>query len=66
MNASIYSYGLVHQAHRLLKQDTYYDRMDLFLSANVTAYKASDSFQKRQAMLATILEQNGIKHIRSL
>jgi hypothetical protein len=43
-------------ANRLLKQDTYYDKMDLFLRANVVAYEASDSYQKRQDALATIVD----------
>lgn len=33
MKASIFSSDLVHLAYRLLKQDTYYDKMDLFLKA---------------------------------
>ena len=57
MNASISSSDLVHLACRLLKQDTYYDKMDLFLRVNVAAYKASDPFQKRQDALATIVDE---------
>ena len=57
MNASISSYGLVHLAYRFLKQDTYYDKMDLFLRANGAAYEASDPFQKRQDALATIVDE---------
>jgi hypothetical protein len=53
MNAGISSHDLVYQACRLLKQDTYYDKMDLFLSANVAAYE----FQKRQDALATIVDE---------
>jgi len=56
MNASISSSDLIHLACRLLKQDTYYDKMNLFLSANVAAYEASDPFQKRQDALATIVD----------
>ena len=56
MNAGISSYDLVRQAYRLLKQDTYYDKMDLFLRVNVAAYKASDPFRKRQDALATIVD----------
>ena len=63
---SMPSSDLVQLAYRLLNQDTYYDKLDLFLRANVAAYEASDTFQKRQDALAMILEQNGIKHIRSL
>lgn len=33
MNAYISSSDLVHLASRLLKQDTYYDKMDLLLRA---------------------------------
>jgi len=57
MNASTSSYDLVHRVYRLLKQDTYYDKMDLFLRANVAAYEASDPFQKRQEALATIVDE---------
>jgi hypothetical protein len=47
MNAGISSSGLVRQAaYRLLKQDADYDKMNLFLHANIAAYKASDLFQK--------------------
>jgi hypothetical protein len=56
MNASISSYDLVHLAYRFLKQDTYYDKMDLFQRVNVAAYEASDPFQKRQDALATIVD----------
>ena len=47
MNAGISLFDLVHLAYRLMKQDTYYDKMDLFVRANVAAYEASGSFQKR-------------------
>jgi hypothetical protein len=56
MNATISSYDLVHLAYRFLKQDTDYDKMDLFLRANVAVYEASDSIQKRQATLAAIVD----------
>ena len=39
MNAGISSPELVHLAYRLLNQDTYYDKMDLLLCANVAAYE---------------------------
>ena len=57
MNAGTASSDLINLAYRLLKQDTYYDKMDLFLHANVAAYEASDSFQKRQDALATIVDE---------
>ena len=57
MNASISSSDLVHQAYSLLKQDTYYDKMDLFLRAVAAVYEASDPFQKRQDALATIVDE---------
>lgn len=57
MNANTSSSELVHQAYRLLKQETYYDKMNLFLRANVATYKASDSFQKQQYALATIIDE---------
>ncbi len=56
MKAGIPSSDLVHLACSLLKQDTYYDKMDLFLRVNAAAYKASDPFQKRQDALATIVD----------
>lgn len=48
MNAIISSYDLVHLVYRLLKQDSYYDKMGLFLCANIAAYETNDSFQKWQ------------------
>jgi hypothetical protein len=57
MNAGTSSSDLIHLvAYRLLKQDSYCDKMDLFLSGNVAAYEASDPFQKRQDALATIVD----------
>ena len=47
---------LVHTAYRLLKQDSYYDKMDLFLHANIAAYEAEDSFQELQDTLAAIID----------
>jgi len=55
-NSSRSSSDLVHHAYRLLKQDTYYDKRDLFLRANVGGYEASDLFHKRQDALATIVD----------
>jgi len=57
MSAGITSPDLVHLAYRLLKQDTYYDKMDLFLRVNVAVYEASGPFQKRQDALATIVAE---------
>jgi hypothetical protein len=57
MNANTSSSELVHRAYRLLKQDTDYDKMDLFLRANVAVYEGSDSFRKRQDALATIVDE---------
>ena len=57
MNASISSYDLVHLEYRFLKQATYYDKMDLFLRANVAIYEAGGSFQQRQDPLATIVNE---------
>jgi len=57
MNASISSSDLIYLAFRLLKQDIYYDKRDLFLSVNVAAYEANDPFQKRQDALATIVDE---------
>ena len=56
-DSSMPSSDLVQLTYRLLNQDTYYDKMDLFLRANVAAYEASDSFQKRQDTLATIVDE---------
>ncbi|MCG7853742.1 MAG: hypothetical protein MIO92_14580 [Methanosarcinaceae archaeon] len=57
MNANTPSSELVRTAYRLLKQDTCCDKMDLFQRANVAAYEASDSFQKRQDALSTIVDE---------
>jgi hypothetical protein len=57
MNAGISSSDLVHLVYRLLKQDTYYDKMDLLLHANGAAYEANNSFQKRQDALAAIVDE---------
>ena len=51
MNASRTSSDLVHLPYRLLKHDFYYDKMYLFLRANVAAYEASGSFHKRQQLV---------------
>jgi len=59
MNTNTPSSRLVHLAYRLLKRDTYYDKMDLFLRANVAAYEADNSFQKRQYTLAMIVDELG-------
>lgn len=48
MNAGTSSSDLVHLAYRLLNQYPYYDKVDLSLHANVTAYEVGDSFQQRQ------------------
>ena len=59
MNANTSSSDLVHSPGcRLLKQDTCHDKMDLFMRANVAAYEASDSFQKRQDELATVVDED--------
>lgn len=57
MNADTSSSDLVHLAYRLLKQDSYYDKMDLFLRANVAAYEACDTFQQRRDALAVIVDE---------
>lgn len=56
-DSSIPSSDLVQLAYRPLKQDTDYDKMDLFLRANVAAYEPSGSFQERQDTLATIVDE---------
>lgn len=57
MKADTSSSDLVHQAYSLLKQDTYYDKMDLFLRAVAAVYEASDPLQKRQDTLGTIVDE---------
>ena len=47
MNAATSSADLISMAYGLLKKDSYYDKMDLFLRANVVAYEANDLCQKR-------------------
>lgn len=56
MNAGVPSFGWVHMAYSLLKQNAYYDKMDLFLRANVTAYEAIDLFQQWQDILSAIID----------
>ena len=56
MNASTSLSDLNHLVYLLLKQDTDYDKMDLFMGANVAVYEASDLFQKRQATLAALVD----------
>ncbi|MCK4236374.1 MAG: hypothetical protein KAX38_04595 [Candidatus Krumholzibacteria bacterium] len=58
MNANTPLSRLVHLAYRLLKQESYYDKMDLFLHANITDYEESDAFRQRQDTLATIIDEH--------
>ena len=55
MKAGMSSSDSVDLVYRLLKQDTDYDKLDLFLRANVAAYETNASFKKRQTTLATIV-----------
>jgi len=57
MNAGTSSSELLNTSYRLLKQDTHYNKMGLFLRANVATYEASDLFMKRQDVLATIIDE---------
>ncbi len=57
MKASVSSSDFVHLAYRLLEQDMCYDKVDLFLRANVAAYEASDLFQKMQDVSAMIVDE---------
>lgn len=57
MNSGTSSSDLLHLAYRLLKQDAYYDKMDLFLRANIATYESSDSFYQRQNTLTTIVNE---------
>ncbi len=50
-SADTSSSELVNSAYRLLKQDSYYDKMQLFLRENIAAYEASGSFHQRQDAL---------------
>jgi len=67
MNASTSSSDFVCQASRLLKQDYYYDKRDLFLRANLADYETEDERYKRQGVLATIVNElrNGIPSQKS-
>ena len=56
MNAQTSSSELVRRAYCLLKQDTYYDKMDLFLRANLAAYEANEAFEQRQSRLASVVD----------
>ena len=48
MNVGISSSYMTFQARRLLKWDTYDDRMELVLRANIAVYEAHFLSQKRQ------------------
>ncbi len=48
---------MVEHAYRLLKQDVYYDKMDLFLRANIAEYEASGKFTQRQDALAGVVDE---------
>lgn len=65
MNADTSSSELVLLVYHLLKKYFYYDKMDLFLRANVAAYKAPDAFQKQQDNLMVIVDgfQKGVRKI---
>ena len=59
MNAQTSSHELVRRAYRLLKQDTYYDKMDLFRRANLAAYETdetNETFEQRQSRLASVVD----------
>ena len=56
MNAQTSSSDLVQDAYRLLKQDAYYDKMDLFLRANLAAYEADEAFEQCQNRLASVVD----------
>lgn len=58
MNANTSSSKLDRTVYRRLKHDTCYDKMDLFVRANIAAYEASDLFQKRQDTLATVVNEH--------
>lgn len=55
MNSRTPSSDLVQHAYRLLKQDSYYDKMDLFLRANFAAYETDETFDQRQKNLASVV-----------
>jgi hypothetical protein len=47
---------LVSQAYRLLKQDSYFDKMDLFLRARIASYETGDDFALRQLQVVHVVE----------
>ncbi len=48
--------ALVHHAYRLLKQDTYYDKMNLFRRARIADYEAGGRFNDRQILLSELVD----------
>ena len=61
MNASISSYDLVHLAYLLLKEDTYYNKMDLFLRA-IKAWLTQD----QMAEMFQTSKQNISQHVKAI
>ena len=57
MNAVTASSDLVHLAYHLIRRDSCYDKIDLFVCANVAVHEANGSFQKRQDTLVAIIDK---------
>lgn len=57
IDSSTTSSEMVRHAFRLLKQDAYYDKMDLFLRANIAEYEAGGAFVSRLDTLALVLDE---------
>ena len=56
MNSQTSSPELVRRAYCLLKQDTYYNNMDLFLREKLAAYETDEAFEERQRQLAAVID----------
>lgn len=64
MNADSSSRELVEYSYRLLKQYTYYDKVDMFLRANIATYETSENFSIRQDTLIELVDHLREKNLR--
>lgn len=57
INGCTTSSVMVHRAYLHLKQDIYYDKMDLFLRANIAEYEGGGKFSQRQKALTVVVNE---------
>lgn len=57
---------LVQRAYLLLKQDSYFDKMDLFLRSRIAAYETEERFPLRQNQVARVVDalRSGVPNAR--